>query len=132
MPGEELFKSEQTHSRAEIARTLSATAEWIESGTVRLEKRTEERDVPVPEAPLFDVELEPLTDSETGDERNELEDGMRWTGWPGSTSGRRGDHVPRERSSLERRQARIDPRLDLGRGLSPAGQRRRLEPEELE
>ncbi len=79
MPEEELFKTEETHTRAEIAETLRAAAEQIESGTVRLENGTEERDVTVPEDPLFEVELERLTDSETGEERYELEYEIRWT-----------------------------------------------------
>ena len=79
MPEEELFKTEETHTRAEIAETLRAAAEQIESGTVRLENGTEERDVTVPEDPLFEVELERLTDSETGEKRYELEYEIRWT-----------------------------------------------------
>ena len=79
MPEEELFKTEETHTRAEIAETLRAADEQIESGTVRLENGTEERDVTVPEDPLFEVELERLTDSETGEKRYELEYEIRWT-----------------------------------------------------
>ena len=79
MPEEELFKTEETCTRAEVGETLRAAAEQIESGTVRLESGTEERDVTVPEEPLFEVELERLTDSETGEERYELEYEIRWT-----------------------------------------------------
>ena len=80
MPEEELYKTEETHTRAEIAETLRAAADQIESGTVRLESGTEQRDVSVPDDPLFEVELERLTDSETGEERYELEYEIRWTG----------------------------------------------------
>jgi hypothetical protein len=39
----------------------------------------EEQTVTVPESPQFEVELERLTDSETGDQRYELEYEIRWT-----------------------------------------------------
>ena len=79
MPEEELFKTEQSKTRAEIAEALASAAEQIETGSVRLESTTDERDVTIPENPKFEVELERLTDSETGEERYELEYEIRWT-----------------------------------------------------
>jgi len=38
-----------------------------------------EQTVTVPERPRFEVELERLTDSETGEQRYELEYEIRWT-----------------------------------------------------
>jgi hypothetical protein len=38
-----------------------------------------ERTVTVPDRPRFEVELERLTDSETGEQRYELEYEIRWT-----------------------------------------------------
>ena len=79
MPEEELFKTEEPHTRAEIAETLVAAAEQIEAGTVRLEDAGGEQRVDIPENPTFEVELERLTDSETGEQRYELEYEIRWT-----------------------------------------------------
>lgn len=79
MPEEVLFKTENTHARGEIADALSEAAEQIRSGSVDLESETESRQVTVPEQPRFEVELERLTDSETGEERYELEYEIRWT-----------------------------------------------------
>ncbi|MEF8914460.1 amphi-Trp domain-containing protein [Natronomonas sp.] len=79
MPEEILFKTEEQRTRAEIAEALTAAADQIESGAVHLESDTEDRDVNVPENPRFEVELERLTDSETGEERYELEYEIRWT-----------------------------------------------------
>ncbi|MFO7925206.1 MAG: amphi-Trp domain-containing protein [Halobacteriota archaeon] len=79
MPEEELFKTEGQHTRAEIATMLSAAAEEIESGTVELEDAGETERVSIPDQPLFEVELERLTDSETGEMRYELEYEIRWT-----------------------------------------------------
>lgn len=79
MPEEELFKTEAKRPRAEIAEALVAAAEGIESGTVDLESETDRRAVSVPERPRFEVELERLTDSETGEQRYELEYEIRWT-----------------------------------------------------
>ncbi|WP_178915375.1 amphi-Trp domain-containing protein [Natronomonas gomsonensis] len=79
MPEEVLFKTEQQHTRSEIAEALVSAAEQIESGTVQLESDTETQDVAVPETPRLEVELERLTDSETGEERYELEYEIRWT-----------------------------------------------------
>lgn len=78
MPEEELYKTEATHTRAEIADTLIAAAEQIEAGSVDLENGTTQT-VAIPENPLFEVELERLTDSETGEQRYELEYEIRWT-----------------------------------------------------
>ncbi|WP_053949166.1 amphi-Trp domain-containing protein [Halolamina sediminis] len=79
MPEEQLFKTEEVHSRAEIADVLATAAEQLEDGTVALEGATETRAVDVPENPRLEVELERLTDSETGEQRYELEYEIRWT-----------------------------------------------------
>lgn len=79
MPEEQLFKTEDVHTRSEIARTLAAAADQIESGTVRLESETRERSVSIPEETTFEVELERLTDSETEEQRYELEYELSWT-----------------------------------------------------
>jgi amphi-Trp domain-containing protein len=79
MPEEVLFKSEQTVTKAEIATALRTVADQLESGDVRLESDAEDRTVAVPEHPLFETELERLTDSETGEQRYELEYEIRWT-----------------------------------------------------
>ncbi|MGM0590182.1 MAG: amphi-Trp domain-containing protein [Halobacteriota archaeon] len=79
MPEEQLFKTEEAHTRSEIAQALAAAAEQIESGTVTLESATQEQSVSVPDEPTFEVELERLTDSETGEQRYELEYELRWT-----------------------------------------------------
>ena len=79
MPEEQLFKTEESRTRAEVAEALVAAAEQIETGTVELESDTETQRVDVPESPTFEVELERLTDSETGDQRYELEYEVRWT-----------------------------------------------------
>ena len=79
MPEEQLFKTEDHRSRAEIAEALVAAAEAIETGEVHLESATDDQRVTVPENPRFEVELERLTDSETGEQRYELEYEIRWT-----------------------------------------------------
>jgi amphi-Trp domain-containing protein len=79
MPEEQLFTTEGTRSRAAIADALAAAAEEIEAGTVELESTTQHRTVAVPDSPRFEVELERLTDSETGEQRYELEYEIRWT-----------------------------------------------------
>jgi len=79
MPEEVLFKTEGRHPRAEIAEHLRTAAAQIEDGSVHLEGRTEPRDVAIPDTPRFEVELERLTDSETGEKRYELEYEIRWT-----------------------------------------------------
>ncbi|MEF8841280.1 MAG: amphi-Trp domain-containing protein [Haloarculaceae archaeon] len=79
MPEEQLFKTEEAHTRAEIAQALAEAAEQIESGTVALESATQEQSVSIPEEPTFEVELERLTDSETGEQRYELEYELHWT-----------------------------------------------------
>lgn len=78
MPEEELFKSEVETSRTEIAEALAAAKE-IEAGTVQLTGESTEQEVSIPETPRFETELERLTDSETGEERYELEYEIRWT-----------------------------------------------------
>jgi amphi-Trp domain-containing protein len=79
MPEEQLFKTEARRERTEIAEALVAAAEEIESGTVDLEDGSERQRATIPERPLFEVELERLTDSETGEMRYELEYEIRWT-----------------------------------------------------
>lgn len=79
MPEEVLFKTEEPQSRAEIADALTSAAEAIAEGTVELECETDKQSVTLPETPTFEVELERLTDSETGDQRYELEYEIRWT-----------------------------------------------------
>ncbi|MEF8800169.1 MAG: amphi-Trp domain-containing protein [Halolamina sp.] len=79
MPEEELFKTEERVTRTEIAGVLRDAADQIESGDVQLVGNTTEQTVTVPESPRFEVELERLTDSETGDQRYELEYEIGWT-----------------------------------------------------
>jgi amphi-Trp domain-containing protein len=79
MPEEVLFKTEEQITRAEISEALRDAANQIESGSVQLVTDTEEQSITVPESPRFEVELERLTDSETGDQRYELEYEIRWT-----------------------------------------------------
>lgn len=79
MPEDVLFKTEDAIPRTEIAEALRDAAEKIESGEVTLMSDTEEQSVTVPDRPRFEVELERLTDSETGEQRYELEYEIRWT-----------------------------------------------------
>ena len=79
MPEEELFKTETQLSRAEIAKTLRDAADQIDGGSITLTSETDEQSVTVPDHPRFETELERLTDSETGDQRYELEYEIRWT-----------------------------------------------------
>ena len=79
MPEEELFKTEEEVPRTEIAETLRDSADQIESGDVMLVDGEKERTVTVPDRPQFEVEFERLTDSETGEQRYELEYEIRWT-----------------------------------------------------
>jgi amphi-Trp domain-containing protein len=79
MPEEQLFKTEESHTRAEIADVLVSAAEQIEAGTVQLADATTTQHVDIPESPMLEVELERLTDSETGEQRYELEYEIRWT-----------------------------------------------------
>lgn len=79
MPEEILFKTEEQHTRTEIAETLRDAAEQIDSGTVQLESGTDKHTVSVPDQPQFEIELERLTDSETGEQRYELEYEVRWS-----------------------------------------------------
>ena len=79
MSEEVLFKTDEQVTRTEIAEALHDAAEQIESGDVQLTSDTEDQAVIVPESPRFEVELERLTDSETGDQRYELEYEIRWT-----------------------------------------------------
>ena len=78
MPEEELFKTEEAVPRTEIAEALRNAADQIESGDVTLVSDAEDQTVTLPERPRFEVELERLTDSETGEQRYELEYEIRW------------------------------------------------------
>jgi amphi-Trp domain-containing protein len=79
MPEEVLFKTEELTTKEEIADALAEAAEQMRTGSVDLESATESQQVTVPAEPRFEVELERLTDSETGEERYELEYEIRWT-----------------------------------------------------
>ena len=79
MPEEELFKTETDQQRAAIAESLVAAAEGIETGTVQLTSAETDQEVSIPEMATFETELERLTDSETGEQRYELEYEIRWT-----------------------------------------------------
>lgn len=79
MPEEVLFRTSERRTRGEIAETLRDAGEEIDAGVVHLEGETEAVDVAIPEEPRLEVELERLTDSETGEERYELEYEIRWT-----------------------------------------------------
>lgn len=79
MPEETLFKTVHERSRADVSDTLVAMAEQIETGTVELASDAETQQTTVPRRPTFEVELERLTDSETGEQRYELEFEIRWT-----------------------------------------------------
>jgi len=79
MPEEELFKTDEQTDRTAIADALRDAANGVEAGDVRLHSETGEQSVTVPANPRFEVELERLTDSETGEQRYELEYEIRWT-----------------------------------------------------
>jgi amphi-Trp domain-containing protein len=78
MPETVLFKTENQRTRAEIAEALRTAAEQLDSGSVELESDTATESVAVPKTTTFEVELERLTDSETGEQRYELEYEIRW------------------------------------------------------
>ncbi|MFC7215781.1 amphi-Trp domain-containing protein [Saliphagus sp. GCM10025334] len=78
MPEEELFKTEESRTRGEIAEALAAV-EQIETGSVHRESAMEDEHVTIPDTPTLEVERERLTDSETGEQRYELEYEIRWT-----------------------------------------------------
>jgi hypothetical protein len=77
MSEEELFETGQQGTRNEIAEALLNAAEQIEPESVQLKSERKGQDVPVPENP-HEVELERFTDSETVEERYELEHEIRW------------------------------------------------------
>ena len=79
VPEEELFKTEDEVSRTEIAEALRDAAAQVEDGDVTLVSNADEQHVTIPERSRFEVELERLTDSETGEQRYELEYEIRWT-----------------------------------------------------
>ena len=79
MPETVLFKTAESRSRAAIAEALRTAADQIETGSVTLEDADGTQTATVPESPTFEVELERLTDSETGEQRFELEYEIRWT-----------------------------------------------------
>lgn len=78
MPEEELFETEAETPRTEIAEALRDAANQVETGDVTLSSGAEDLTVTVPELPRFEVELERLTDSDTGEQRYELEYEIRW------------------------------------------------------
>lgn len=79
MPEEQLFKTESTRTRSEIAQLLEATAKQIESGSVELESDDQHQTVELPEHPVLEVELERQTDAETGEMLFELEFELSWS-----------------------------------------------------
>ena len=79
MPEEQLFKTETEQNRTEIAEALVAAADDVETGSVHLVGDDGDQRVDLPERATFEVELERLTDSETGEQRYELEYEIRWT-----------------------------------------------------
>lgn len=79
MPEEVLFKTEELNTRSKIAETLVTAAEQIKTGSVQLESTDQSEKVTVPKDVTFEVELERLTDSETGERRYELEFELHWT-----------------------------------------------------
>ncbi|QLD89593.1 amphi-Trp domain-containing protein [Natronomonas salina] len=79
MPEERLYKTEEETTSADIAAALRDAADEIESGDVQLGDGAQEQTVTVPRRPQFEVELERFTDSETGEQRYELEYEIRWT-----------------------------------------------------
>lgn len=79
VPEEVLFKTEETLTRAAIAEALRTAADQIETGSITLEDADGTQTATIPESPTFERELERLTDSETGEQRFELEYEVRWT-----------------------------------------------------
>jgi len=78
MPEEALFKTEEARTRGEIATVLSDAADQIEGGTVELTDAGKTETVTIPEDPTLEVELERVTDSETGEGYYELEYEITW------------------------------------------------------
>ncbi len=89
MPEEQLFKTVEELDRDRIADALESAAADIRTGTVHLDAAAgaevpadspgDPRDVQMPRTSRFETELERLTDSETGEQRYELEWEIRWT-----------------------------------------------------
>jgi amphi-Trp domain-containing protein len=79
MPEEQLFKTGASRTRESIAEALAEAAEQLRTGTVTLQGPDGEYEVEVPAEPTFETELERLTDSETGEQRYELEFEIRWS-----------------------------------------------------
>ncbi|MGM0592564.1 MAG: amphi-Trp domain-containing protein [Halobacteriota archaeon] len=79
MPEEVLFKTEGAQPRSEIASVLTGAAEEIEAGSVTLGDGDTTETVTIPEEATFEVELERVTDSETGEGYYELEYELQWT-----------------------------------------------------
>lgn len=79
MPEKVLFKTEKAQPRATIAEALRSAADQIEDGTVTLAEAGQTRTAMIPDSPTFEIELERLTDSETGEQRFELEYELHWT-----------------------------------------------------
>lgn len=78
MTEEQLFGSQRSLPRDEIADELAAAAADLGDGTVRLAAGDETMDVDVPREPTFEVELERQSDGASGD-YYELEFELSWT-----------------------------------------------------
>jgi amphi-Trp domain-containing protein len=79
MQEETQFKSDSELSRMKIAIALRKAADHIEFGEVRFESEDGDLRIPVPERSQFEVELASLTDSETGEQRYDLEYEIKWS-----------------------------------------------------
>lgn len=73
-----LFEIEAARARADVAAALAEAAAQIEGGSVDLSDDGQTESVTIPEEPTLEVELERVTDSETGGGYNELEYEITW------------------------------------------------------
>jgi len=78
MPEEVLFKTEAARARDDVAAVLADAAAQIEGGSVDLSDDGQTESVAIPEEPTLEVELERVTDSETGAGYYELEYEITW------------------------------------------------------
>lgn len=76
--GRTAIRGRETRSRAKIAATLYDAADQIESGSVHLEIPATEQPASISDELTFEVELERITNSETGQEYYELEYELSW------------------------------------------------------
>lgn len=76
---QQLFEPEEQTACAEIADALHEAANRIETRSVELCSREAKQTGSLLEMSRFEVELKRLTDSETGEQRYELEYELRWT-----------------------------------------------------